>query len=172
MDERKWAVGGAIGSNIIICGGLRIANFFGCSTVGLDSIDVTQIHGIHNRTSAAGAVFGNSLFITGGLLEPSYSKTKSTEYVYPDGNVESMAGVDLPRDISFHCMVKINSSTAVLIGGSLMLYRTYFYTETSQGANWTQGPDMNYFRGRGHVCGVIKDSTIEDYQMVVTVGES
>ncbi len=70
------------------------------------------------RQAASSIVYGNNIWITGGKDGPN--RLKSTEIVtMTDSNTfEVNRGPDLPIPSRYHCMVKLNSTTAMLIGGS------------------------------------------------------
>ena len=69
----------------------------------------------------------------------------------------------LPVGIKNHCMVTLNSSTVMLIGGttqhSLYNKKTFFYDIDNQ--TWTDGPDLISPRCR-HKCGMIKKDIDSD----------
>ncbi len=76
---------------------------------------------------------------------------------------------DLPYPVCSHCMIKLNDSSAILIGGTMGgVHDTtliYSYTEDS----WFPGPKLNYPRS-GHACGIIRDSTLVSNKMLVVAG--
>ena len=78
-------------------------------------------------------------------------------------------GPDLPKIAYQHCLVMVNSSTAMLIGGQQIKPETWFYNFDNAYQGWTRGPDLNVGRVR-HACGVIKDSADESKTIVVVAG--
>ena len=70
---------------------------------------------------------------------------------------------DLPVGVDNHCMVLINTSTAMLIGGSTedayFSGKTYFYNFADD--IWTEGP--NLIKGRlAHSCAMVKKDKDSD----------
>ncbi len=109
--------------------------------------------------------------MTGGLVtDPIFQRWSTTEFVSPDGS--SYYGPDLPYAMEKHCLVRLNSSTAMLIGGYNREeggYRnTFFYDFNSE--TFTKGPDSLEHR-ENHACGVIRD-TGDGSMIVVAVGGS
>ena len=92
----------------------------------------------------------------------------STEYVSSDPfSVEP--GPDLPINITMHCLVKVDESTAMLIGGfskSKSLDTVYSFDMSWQ--SWTPGPALltSVYKA---ACGLVKD-TVTGYNIVVVAG--
>ncbi len=94
------------------------------------------------RAYAASILVGDSdetLFMTGGFSNSGYLKT--TELVQLE---QSRKGPDLPEALNLHCFVKINSTTAMIIGGSesgVTSKKTWFYSIPNQ--RFYPGPSLS-----------------------------
>ena len=104
-----------------------------------------------------------SLFITGG----SEYDDATTEYIHLNGSED--IGPDMPMPLDNHCLVKINATTAMLIGGYVFKTRshvnnTYFYDIPTR--TWSEGPGINVVRTHA-ACGIVRDS--EDGTLMVVV---
>ncbi len=100
----------------------------------------------------------------------SEEEVDSTEILQP-GKL-SMPGPRLPTPVSFHCLVKLNSTTAFLIGGwqgydALRNKETFFLDLTGNGPSWTRGPDLNHGRS-SHACAIVRDP-IDGSELVAAV---
>ena len=166
------ATGGLVGNAIVSCGGYSTTSWTRhdkCYKLGTTTPVATMSK---KRMYAASVVVGNKLWITGGS-DDTYVTIKSTEFVDPvTGTVEP--GPDLPQETCWHCMVMINSSTAMLIGRFALRVpnprdRTWFYNFDNQERGWIRGPDLNV-RRFSLACGVLKDSGNEGKTLVVAAG--
>ncbi len=153
---------------------------------GTDQWNWTQVDPVltQARDQAASIVIdnGKTLWITGGT-KAYYQGLRSTELISildQDDESESsfaiQAGPDLPLDIYGHCLVKLNSSTAMLIGGQWAARRfkksTYLLSIPQSGSNKEsarpiKGPWLNVARSE-HTCGVLRDHL--DRQVVIAGG--
>ena len=100
----------------------------------------------------------------------SEEEVDSTEILQP-GKL-SMPGPRLPTPVSFHCLVKLNSTTAFLIGGwqgydALRNKETFFLDLTGNGPSWTRGPDLNHARS-SHACTIVRDP-VDGSELVAAV---
>ena len=84
------------------------------------------------------------------------SYLKPTAEIFSEGSWKAIEP-EMPFGVMDHCMVLINSTTAMLIGGkidgSYYSKRTYFYNFDDN--NWISGPDLKFGRYE-HVCGMVK----------------
>ena len=112
-----------------------------------------------NRTHAASVSIQNTMWVTGGEDE-NFIDLRSTEFVDPTSRTVR-PGPKLPKETYAHCLVKINSSTVMLIGGHSdsmgLTNKIWFFNFDNEERGWVGGPDMNT-RRRAHACGIIKDS--------------
>lgn len=90
---------------------------------------------------------------------------QSSEILTNDGwkSIQS----DMPLGIQFHCMVLVNETSAMVIGGdtspSANSNRTFFFDFINQ--IWSQGPDLKTGRHE-HVCGMVnKDKNSDEVKM-------
>lgn len=167
----KWIVaasGAIINSKLIICGG-ALPTSTSTACFSLEPMGHTwQNTGnlLRPRGGAAAIETNGKLFVTGGWNEKDQI-LQSTE-LFDESTMQSTFGPDLPVKIAMHCMVKLNSSMAMIIGGmensissgtSHYTSRTYFYSATDQ--TFTMGPKLLY--GRSHAsCGVLKGEKSSD----------
>jgi hypothetical protein len=93
------------------------------------------------RHAAASVVLNNTtLWLTGGFILDSggyMAVTKSTEFVQLNGTTP---GPDLPLELFHHCLVSVNETTILLIGGCYldlysMSYKkaTFYYNKAQWG---------------------------------------
>ena len=167
------ATGGFIGEKMLICGGS-----IGDSDDSISrecyllhqvrSID-EQINMKKNRKWAASIVMGNKLWILGGMTgEHGSVSDRTSEFIDIDGHRED--GPDLPAGLERHAVVKINETTAMLLGGypayNFKKYsKTWYYTQHQ--TEWIPGPNLNHARC-SHTAGLIYDSiTQEEYVVVI-----
>ena len=160
METGVHAAGQLSSGNIILCG------YSECFEFGKDGF--SRIPMAESRTRTAAVVFQDSLFVAGGRYNYSIT-TSQTEFVssHPD---QSRLGKDLPSPVTDHCMVKINSTTAILVGGfpSRGHEETLFYSKEKD--LWFPGPRL--LKGTDYTsCGIIKDSTLTDHTIVVVGNE-
>ncbi len=131
-----------------------------------------------NRAASVVLADGKTLWRTGGEYRLIL---KSTEFVSLDHNkplgtpFTNREGPDLPIEVAYHCMVQLNSTTAMLIGGRNKKkgYRnnTYLFDITSEEKlkDWVKGPDL--IRARNwHSCGVLTNPGDGSHQVVVAAG--
>ena len=158
------------GNKTVICGGhLGYSDSGQCHTLGSRSTFATLKD---SRMDTASIVLddGHSLWITGGNQFPT-GTLDTTELVSSDGSVTW--GPKLPEKREDHCLVGINSTTVMLIGGSdkgggLREFsdKTWFFNTGSK--QWSRGPDLN----TGRIiqsCGVLTDKG-NGHQLVIVTG--
>ncbi len=116
------------------------------------------------RSSLASIVIdiGKSMWITGGWNGTRDSKKTELVTISDDSVTFTMQpGPDLPLALDSHCLVELNTTTAMMIGGwnGRVLKSTYFMdlpTLTGSSARIVQGPDLKVAR-RLHSCGVLSN---------------
>ncbi len=170
-----FATGGLLnGNRLILCGGApsethpRVLR--NCWTLGTRRQFTSMLS---TRAVASSIVVngGQGLWITGGFHPGLGGPLRSTEIVSIDGTVRR--GPNLPARREGHCLVKLNSTTAMLIGGSNHSYTATHYSRKTwfhdiQTRRWIRGPNLNLGRTL-HSCGTITD--IENgHRMVVVAG--
>jgi hypothetical protein len=138
----------------IICGG--VGGSYHCECHSLKDGAWQSIQSLNEcRYATASAVFSNPnnnedddiLLITGGRKGGSVFSTVESF----DGNLWNQTMfADLPTTIGFHCMVKINNTMLLQIGGTIDGYysgttdKTYFFDIILN--EWISGPKLNVGR--------------------------
>jgi hypothetical protein len=171
FDEVIGASGGLLtNNNALICGG-----WDNDGSERLDDCFAINENGIKNgsrlrqpRSHAASVVWNSTtLWLTAGLLEGS-GGTKSTEFVQLTG---STPGPDLPLEVVYHCLVSLNDTTLLLIGGWLQdgtVSKATIYYNTDH-KTWTDGPSMTIGRER-HSCALFKSPQHGHTDTVIVTG--
>ncbi len=148
---------------------------------------VGQMREMRQGAASIAAVDGTVLWVTGGKFATTVAASDTTEWL----NIESLSakidtlnssktslskGMPLPRRLTFHCLEKINSKTAILYGGTEWVQHEeglrYTWTignldsistilnvdnsEQSQQQLWTPRADMELARYH-HSCGVVRE---------------
>ncbi len=161
------SVGGLFSGNTpVFCGGYDLnQNRAECYTPGNQQPLTSMSKPRDSAASVMLTVNGiEALWITGGL-GVSQTVMDSTEYLSMTGWIE---GPDLPMPLYRHCMVKLDESTVILIGGSTLdvtaITHTHVYYNGSE--SWTNGPPL-LFGKDWHVCGLVKD---QSWSIVIVTG--
>jgi hypothetical protein len=111
------------------------------------------------HSAAAAQLKDGKLLVTGGE-DDSGSDVKSVEILTEEGWDSKLPS--LPVTISYHCMVTINSTTVMVIGGWQNGYsgKTFYFTFGEE--SWTAGPELKNKR-RWHSCGKIRRNKEIDF---------
>ncbi len=122
-----------------------------------------------NRYSAAAAALpGGQLLVTGGLNQPIIN-VNSTELLTETGWENTVPFLSFT--IAHHCMVTVNSTTVMAIGGSQggsYSGKTHYY---STGTNsWTEGPQMKYSRDFLSCGRIRRDQESQEMSIIVAGG--
>ena len=106
-----------------------------------------------------------TLFLTG-----SYYPLLNSAEVLINGKWEMWPGT-LPGKIGSHCMVMLNSTTVILIGGKQddVAYSNKTHFLDIQTHNWFNGPELKFGR-RVHSCARIPSTSQSSEQSIVVVG--
>jgi hypothetical protein len=109
-----------------------------------------------------------TLWLTGGYTLSSGWETKSTEFVQLTGTT---TGPDLPIEVKGHCLVSLNDTTVLLIGGNLKdgttSKATFFYSTDHM--TWTDGPSLTIGRYY-HSCALFKSPQHGHTDTVIVTG--
>ncbi len=166
-------IGGAVGGLLyqttpFICGGESEAPKTHRICYILDPVTgqfVKNVSMIQVRQDAAGIAVngGTELFVSGDSALASFT----TEFVNP--KTGSRPGPDMPVGLAWHCIVKVNDTTVMILGGwevqrQIRTRDTYFLDIQSQA--WTRGPSLITGRS-GHACAEIADN--DDNSILVAV---
>jgi hypothetical protein len=117
--------------------------------------------------AAAAQLKDEKLLVTGGYDGSAY--LNSAEMLTEEGWDSKLPS--LPVTISYHCMVTINSTTVMVIGGFQNGYsgKTFYFTFGEE--SWTAGPELKNKR-RWHSCGKIRrNKESQEMSIVVAGGE-
>ncbi len=154
--------------NPIICGGYQnvvrsnkcysLKNNEWVSSASMNSVRVY---------AAAAQLQDGKLLVTGGY-DGSGSYLKSAEMLTEEGWENNIPS--LPVTIFGHCMVTVNSTTVMAIGG----YQNYDYSGktfyfTFGEDSWTKGPELKIKR-YGHSCGKIRRNKDSQEMSIIVAG--
>ncbi len=122
------------------------------------------------RANAAAAQLQvGQLLVTGGK-DSSGSDLNNAEMLIEEGWESNIPS--LPVTIRSHCMVTVNSTTVMAIGGNQNRQysgKTFHFTIGEQ--SWTEGPELKQKRGR-HSCGKIRrNKESQEMSIIVAGGE-
>ena len=165
---------------VVICsGGARIYPPYSNKCYASDRQNVTAswrqvVTMTEARWGAASVVIdmegiGETFWVTGGTN--GKSDLSSTEFVRPALSNRTRPGPDLPVKVRSHCLVKLDDSRVMVIGGIEQQGRTNSkgtWIHNFDTGLWTSGPYLNIGR-RYHSCGLITDP-VADTQVVIVTG--
>jgi hypothetical protein len=170
LDRVQGASGGLLtNNNALICGGRGPKILDDCYSINPHGIKKAATARLSQPRYYAASVVLNSttLWMTGGYL-PGNVRTKSTEFVQLTG---TSPGPDLPLEVAYHCLVSLNDTTALLIGGQLQsgnfLKATWFYNTDHK--TWTDGPSLTIGRYL-HSCALFKSPQHGHTDTVIVTG--
>jgi hypothetical protein len=166
------AIGGlGFKGNPIICGGdqndqndtysnkcYSLENNEWVSSAGMNSVRVG---------AAAAKLKDGKLLVTGGYVSYS-SSLKGAEILTEDGWESNIPS--LPVTIYGHCMVTVNSTTVMVIGGQQndqFSGKTFYFTFGEE--SWTEGPELKNKR-RWHSCGKIRRNKESQEMSIIVAG--
>jgi hypothetical protein len=165
------ASGGLLNNNIaLICGGYAYPTIHDyCFAITANAIEASVKLTKPRSAAASVVVNGTTLWITGGYVQDLNYETKTTEFVQLNG---SNPGPDLPHKVGYHCLVSLNDSTVILIGGMqngkhLEDTNTFYYNNDDK--TWTEGPKL--INGRyWHSCALFKSPLNGNADIVIVTG--
>jgi hypothetical protein len=170
IDKVQGASGGLLtNNNALICGGYNDGAILdGCFSINNKGIKTSALRLPKPRYLTASVVWNSTtLWLTGGFFYGS-GETKSTEFVQLTGTTP---GPDLPLGVHNHCLVSLNDTTLLLIGGQLQdrtSSKATFYYDTDH-KTWTDGPSMINGRLR-HSCSLFKSPQHSHTDTVIVTG--
>jgi hypothetical protein len=165
----NMAVGGlAFQETPIICGGEQngtlsnrcysLENNKWVSSAGMSSA---------RERAAVAQLQDGKLLVTGGYSN-NYIILSSAEMLTEEGWKSNIPS--LPVTIFYHCMVTVNSTTVMAIGGNQnwdqYSRKTFYFTIGAE--SWTEGPELKYERF-GHSCGRIQRNKDSQEMMSIIV---
>ncbi len=166
-----FAIGGlGVNNNPIICGGVQNRSTAN-SCYSLENGAWVSSNSMNSARAEAAAVLmeDGQLLVTGGVYIPG-SAVNSSEMLTDKGCKNEMPS--LPVKINYHCMVQVNSTTVMAVGGSQNYYssgNTFYYNAKTQ--SWTEGPALKMPR-TNHRCGRIRKSQNSAEMSIIVVGGS
>ncbi len=117
--------------------------------------------------AAAAQLQDGQLLVTGGY-DGSLSSLNSAEMLTEEGWESNIPS--LPVTISYHCMITVNSTTVMVIGGiqnGLNSGKTFYFTFGEE--SWTEGPELENKR-RWHSCGKIRRNKESQEMSIIVAG--
>jgi N-acetylneuraminic acid mutarotase len=164
---------GAIGGlefkgNPILCGGdQNNADSNKCYSLENNNwVSSASMNSVRVDTAAA-KLKDVKLFVTGGLDSSGYH-LNSVEMLTEEGWASSIPS--LPVTFVQHCMVTVNSTTVMVIGGiqnGQYSGKTFFFTFGEE--SWTEGPELRNKRGY-HSCGKIRRNKESQEISIIVAG--
>jgi hypothetical protein len=150
----------------IICGGLQNnAHSNKCHSFENNEWVSTASLNLVRAFAAAAQLQDGKLLVTGGV-DGSGTYLKSAELLTEEGWESNIPS--LPITIIHHCMVTVNSTTVMAIGGRQngdFTGKTFYFTFGEQ--SWTEGPELKNKRGV-HSCGKIRKNK-ESHEMSIII---
>ncbi len=157
----------------VICGGLDNQGNVQKACTKLGTVKEFQNMTTMRFGSTSIAIAESKMWITGGGIMQDggdVQPLKTTEFILltSEGHSESRAGPDLKQSLVFHCLMKLDESSAMVVGGqssntdpvdTTSMYS--FYTKT-----WTSSPSLVFAR-HSHACGILK---AESTDIIVVAG--
>jgi hypothetical protein len=155
--------------NPIICGGVqnddRSNNCY--SLENNDWVFSASMNSVRIRASAAQLQDGQ-LLVTGGFDGP-FTYLNSAEILTEEGWESNIPS--LPVTIYGHCLVTVNSTTVMAIGGwqnGQTSGKTFYFTFGEK--SWTEGPELKHKRD-SHSCGkIIRNKESQEMSIIVAGG--
>jgi hypothetical protein len=163
------AIGGlGLKGNPIICGGLQNGSMSN-KCYSLENNDWVSSASMNSvRVDAAAAQLQNGkLLVTGGFYS-SGSYLNRAEMLTEEGWESNIPS--LPVTIAAHCMVTVNSTTVLIIGGmqnNQFSGKTFYFTFGEE--SWTEGPKLKYRRAH-HSCGKIRRNKVSQEISIIVAG--
>jgi hypothetical protein len=154
--------------NPIICGGVQNYLFSNkCHSLENNNWAVSVDMNSFRKLAAAAQFEDGQLLVTGGY-NGSYSPLNSAELLTEEGWERKIPS--LPVTIHGHCMVTINSTTVIAIGGwqnGQTSGKTFYITLGEK--SWTEGTELKYNRG-WHSCGKIRRNKESQEMSIIVAG--
>ena len=158
------AIGGlGIKQNPIVCGGVQNGDSSNrCfSLENNEWVPSDSLNSLRGYAASAQLQDGK-LFVTGGVLH------NSAEVLTEEGWETKVPS--LPVTIFSHCMVNVNSTTVMAIGGTQNDWfsgKTFYFTFGEE--SWTEGPELK-FKRNGQSCGKIRRDKDSQEMSIIVVG--
>ena len=170
----SYATGALLNDSPFICGGGNRTRRDFRDTCHAPGTNATLAVMSTPRRGAASVVIlhdgENRLFVTGGESRRIGKKgiLSSTELVTAN-QTSSIVGPDLPYPVRYHCLLTVNSSSLMLIGGETTIGPSFYLVFNLTSFTWTIGRSSLRQRRSNHACGKVKDENATDPDNVVIV---
>ncbi len=164
----NYAIGGlGFKENPIICGGLQ-NGFSSLKCFSLENNEWVSSDSMNSVRYYAAAIQlqDGKLLVTGGWNRST--KFNSAEMLTEEGWKNNIPS--LPVTIDEHCMVTVNSTTVMVIGGGQngeYSGKTFYFTFEEE--SWTEGSALKYKRDR-HSCGKIRSDNESQEMSIIVAG--
>jgi hypothetical protein len=171
FPARVWGAIGGLGfkGNPILCGGVQndvgsnkcytLENNEWVSSASMKSVRVD---------AAAAQLQDGKLLVTGG--NDAFAFFNSAEMLTEEGWESNIPS--LPVTISRHCIITVNATTVMVIGGmqnGQLSGKTFYFTFGEE--SWTEGPELKIKR-TWHSCGKIRrNKESQEMSIIVAGGE-
>ncbi len=163
------AIGGlGFKGNPILCGGYQNgARSNNCYSLENNAwVSSASMNSVRYAAAAAQLKDGK-LLVTGGE-DSSGSSLNSAEMLIEEGWESNIPS--LPVTVYGHCMVTVNSTTVMVIGGiqnGQYSGKTFYFTFGEE--SWTEGPDLKHKRA-GNSCGKIRRNKESQEMSIIVAG--
>ncbi len=163
------AIGGlGFKGNPIICGGVQNGAYSN-KCYSLENNEWVSSASMNSvRVYAAAAQFQNGKLLVTGGYDGSLSSLNSAEMLTEEGWESNIPS--LPVAIADHCMVTVNSTTVMVIGGTQnnqYSAKTFYFTLGEE--SWTEGPELKNKR-EYHSCGKIRRNKESQEMSIIVAG--
>jgi N-acetylneuraminic acid mutarotase len=170
FPARVFAAIGGLGfkGNPIICGGVQndVRSNKCYSLVNNEWVSSANMNSL--RAAAAAAQLQDGKILVTGGLDGSDSDLNSAEMLTEEGWESNISS--LPVTINYHCMVTVNLTTVMVIGGfqnGQESGKTFYFTFGEE--SWTEGPELKNKR-RYHSCGKIRRNKESQEMSIIVAG--
>jgi hypothetical protein len=166
LEDYPIAVHAAVGGFLnqgdpLVCGGWPATNV--CHVVNQPGQSSEMLE--ERYYSASLTLNSSHLWITGGLN--GNVRLQTSEFV--SIGQAAVKGPDLPYAVYGHCLVGVNSSTALLCGGYNGGPLNECHYMDLEDHSWSQGPSMMTKRMQ-HSCGIFKSAAHQGRNIVIAAG--
>ncbi len=166
------AIGGlGFKGNPILCGGYQISKAHSNKCYSLEKNEWVSSASMNSvrAYAAAAQLQDGKLLVTGGDDDIAFdSDLNSAEMLTEEGWERNIPS--LPVTIALHCMVTVNSTTVMVIGGrqnDQISGKTFYFTIGEE--SWTEGPALKIKRGL-HSCGKIRRNKESQEMSIIVAG--
>jgi hypothetical protein len=160
----------------LLCGGYtNNGRLDGCYTIGATKVEKVATLSKPRSGAASVAINETTLWLTGGMMGTSeyFVPQKSSEIIQLGGETTTVtAGQDLPVILNQHCMLLLNATTIIVIGGTsgnALSSASYYFDIQQLEGQWVQGPSMLEKR-ESHACGIFTSNFHNNQRTLVVTG--